>query len=107
MPGGECWKLVRDRVAREIAGEGRPVRRLEGRELEEYLLAKIVEEARELAETGDPEEAGDLLEALLAWARLRGLTLADIERIAAAKRRERGGFDEGLAALVDCVGPQG
>jgi len=102
---GECWKLVRDGIGREIAAGGGEARRVGPGELEEWLLAKILEEAGELARSGDPVEAADLLEALLAWARLRGLTLDDLLRIAEAKRAEKGGFEEGyIARVAGCPG---
>jgi len=91
-------KLVRDRLGPLLEAEGARVREARPDEAEDLLLEKILEEARELAESRDPVEAADLLEALLAWARLRGLTLQDIEAIAREKRRERGGFTKLLVA---------
>ncbi len=86
-----CWKLIRDRVP---VSDGIRVR--VGRDvLEELLRAKIVEEAVEFASSGSVEELADLLEAVRAWLKLKGLSLDDVERIAASKRERVGGFEEG------------
>ncbi|NOZ88763.1 MAG: nucleoside triphosphate pyrophosphohydrolase [Crenarchaeota archaeon] len=95
-----CWKLVRDRIAEKLRGQpGVHLARAGEGELEPLLRAKIVEEAMELAETGSLEEAADLLEALEAWLRLRGSSLDEARRLAAEKRRRRGGFDGGWVAV--------
>jgi len=91
-------KLVRDLLGPLLEAEGARVLEAGPGEAEDLLLEKILEEAGELAESRDPVEAADLLEALLAWARLRGLTLEDILAIAEEKRRERGGFTRLLVA---------
>ncbi len=97
----ECReKLVRDRIGEEMEASGRPVRRAEPGEVEELLLDKIVEEALELKGSRDPWEAADLLEALLSWARLRGMSLEDILRLASEKRARRGGFTRYYVALL-------
>ena len=101
-----CWKLVRDRVGEELRGRsGVVVYRISGEELERLLRAKIVEEALELAESGSVEEAADLLEALYAWLRLRGVGMERVEEVRRAKRMARGGFEKGYVAVwldVDC-----
>ncbi|MET1101574.1 MAG: nucleoside triphosphate pyrophosphohydrolase [Pyrodictiaceae archaeon] len=93
-----CWKLVRDRLGRELgsgSGDNVVVRRASGPELERLLRAKIVEEAAELAASGSFEEAVDLFEALLSWLRIKGYGLEDLVRAAEEKRRSRGSFEEG------------
>jgi len=96
-------KLVRDRLGPLLEARGARVREAGPGEAEDLLLGKILEEAGELAESRDPVEAADLLEALLAWARLRGLTLEDLLALAEEKRRERGGFTRLLVAEL-CEG---
>ena len=91
-----CWKLVRDGVVEELRGRpGVRVVRVSGELLEGLLRAKVVEEAMELAESGSLEEAADLVEALVAWLRVRGLGWGDLERVRAEKRARRGGFEGG------------
>lgn len=92
---GSCWKLVRDGIGEELERRGYKVVRVDGSLLENALLEKISEEAVELRESGSLEEAGDLLEALMAWLNLRGYTLADALEAAARKRDARGGFTKG------------
>ena len=101
-----CWKLIRDRLADELRARGVPVWRIEDpEELRAALVAKLFEEAYELAKARGREaleEAADLLEALLALLRLEGFGLEELLAARDAKRRERGGFDAGYAAQVGC-----
>ncbi|WP_048061597.1 nucleoside triphosphate pyrophosphohydrolase [Hyperthermus butylicus] len=95
-----CWKLVRDRIGEELSGrEGVLVYRVSGEQLEALLRVKIVEEAIELAESGDVGEAVDLVEALLEWLRLKGHGLEYVLRSAEEKRRVRGGFSGGYVVV--------
>jgi predicted house-cleaning noncanonical NTP pyrophosphatase (MazG superfamily) len=95
-----CWKLVRDGVAREVAGSGDVVvLRFSGDALERLLRVKIVEEALELAEGGGLEEAADLYEALSEWLRVRGFSWDDLLRVAGEKRARRGGFSGGFVVV--------
>lgn len=92
-------KLVRDRIPHLIRSSGgRPVvRRLEGEDFVEALLAKVVEEAHELAASSPQhrlEEAADVLEVLIAVAGALGIAFDDVVRAAEQKRVQRGGFDE-------------
>ncbi|AEM39670.1 MazG nucleotide pyrophosphohydrolase [Pyrolobus fumarii 1A] len=103
-----CWKLVRDKIGEELRSRGVTV--WKARSNEEYvnaLRAKIIEEAYELAvaESSESvlEEAADLLEAIVSLLKLHGYTLEDLLARAEAKRRERGGFEKRLIALLeDC-----
>ncbi len=101
-----CWKLVRDGLAETLREKGFIVWRARSRgEYEAALIDKLFEESYELAKAleGDGnvlEEAADLLEALLALLKLHGYTLDDLLRAREAKRREKGGFDEGFIAQV-------
>lgn len=90
-------KLVRDKIP-EIIREhgGNPVVTVLGEaEYREALLAKLFEEAAELRDApaaGVAEEIADVLEVLRALAHADGHEWQDIEKIADAKRAERGGF---------------
>ena len=79
---------------------GAGVRRIGGRELEEALRRKIVEEALELLESGDPVEAADLLEAIMAWAEVSGHGWGRIEEERRRKKAARGGFTGGYMVKV-------
>ena len=95
-----CWKLVRDRVGEELLGRSDVrVYRVGGEEYEALLRAKIVEEALELAGSGDVGEVADLFEAVYAWLRARGVGLEEVEAVRERKRKERGGFDGGYVVV--------
>ncbi len=87
-------KLVRDRIPEIIRnnGETPEVRVASIDEMDFLLRRKIVEESNELLASGSDEEVADVLEALYALLDIRGLALADIERLRQAKRDRRGGF---------------
>jgi predicted house-cleaning noncanonical NTP pyrophosphatase (MazG superfamily) len=94
-------KLVRDRIPDIIraAGEDPEVRILDGDELIEALFSKLDEEAQELraANHADQlEELADLFEVLQALADRFGTTMSEVQRVAARKRNERGGFALGV-----------
>jgi predicted house-cleaning noncanonical NTP pyrophosphatase (MazG superfamily) len=94
-------KLVRDRIPEIIrAGGGDPVVTVLGdADYREALLEKLFEESAELREAsadGVAEEIADVLEVLRAVAHVHGYEWWDIEKIAEAKRAERGAFLEQL-----------
>ncbi|RBQ16136.1 phosphoribosyl-ATP pyrophosphohydrolase [Spongiactinospora rosea] len=94
-------KLVRDKIPDIIRRSGRtPVVSVLGdSDYRAALIAKLFEESTELSEAGHDEvaaEIGDVLEVLRALAAVHGHTWHDIERIADAKRDERGAFADRL-----------
>ncbi len=96
------WKIVRDRLAPVLEAEGWLVRAAGPVEAERLLRLKVVEEALELAETGSPEEAADLLEALYEWMRAAGVDPGRVEELRRSKRASRGGFARRIAARPPC-----
>ena len=102
MHSDEFWwqkleKLVRDRIPEIIQSQGRsPTFRIAPPEELDFLLReKVIEEAKELMQSGDAEEIIDILEVVDALIILRGLDTADLERRKAQKRIQRGGFTKG------------
>ena len=101
-----CWKLIRDKLAEPLRSKGYTVWKARSRE--EHVAAlvdKLFEEAYEIARavSGEGnllEEAADLIEALLTLLKLHGYTLQDLLDAMEAKRREKGGFEEGFIAQV-------
>ncbi|WP_031168045.1 nucleoside triphosphate pyrophosphohydrolase [Streptosporangium roseum] len=92
-------KLVRDRIPEIIRAHGtEPVVTVLGEaDYREALLEKLFEESAELrgaAVTEVAEEIADVLEVLRAIAKVHGHEWADIEKVAEAKRAERGAFLE-------------
>lgn len=91
-------KLVRDRIP-ELFPEAGMYWKTDSVHLDRLLMAKIVEEVAEVfgASTAKQmtEEIADAIEALLAYAALVDVTPDEIALARAAKRAERGGFEEG------------
>ncbi len=95
-------KLVRDHIPKIIqqAGETPVVRVVSDDELERFLREKIVEEASELLESGSIEEVADILEAISAFLRVRGVSEDTVRRIQQKKLKERGGFTKGFVLTI-------
>jgi len=93
-------KLIRDNLPAMMREMGLRVfeRRLEDRDYDLALRAKLLEEASEAhaAMTRDEiaGELADLQEVILALAAFHGLTPEEVEAVRLEKRRERGGFDD-------------
>jgi predicted house-cleaning noncanonical NTP pyrophosphatase (MazG superfamily) len=100
-------KLVRDGIPELIEADGeRPVtRRVEDEEYEDYLAAKLVEEAEEYAESRQPGELADVFEVIAAICEATDVSLEAIEARRAEKRARRGGFEEGV--VLERVDPGG
>ena len=99
-------KLVRDLIPVKIEAHGESARvvRLPKDELVPLLKAKAVEEAFELFWESDPvnmfEELADLLEVVRGMCAVLNRSMDDLEKVADAKKGERGGFEEGIV-LID------
>lgn len=95
-------KLVRDKVVDETLAEGcRPAWRfLSPAEHKTALLDKLIEETKEVRAAKNTtdvcKELADVMEVLLALARLNGMTPADLETARQAKFASKGGFMEGI-----------
>ncbi|MGA6160847.1 phosphoribosyl-ATP pyrophosphohydrolase [Stenotrophomonas sp. NPDC087984] len=92
-------KLVRDRIPEIIRSSGaEPVTYIASRgEYRRRLRDKLGEEVGEFLaadETEAPEELADVLEVVQALATELGIGPVQLEKIRAAKARERGGFAE-------------
>ena len=107
-------KLIRDRVPQIAEAEGRtlPVRRAGPDEQPRLLARKLVEEAVEVGDAvaaGERgaivEELADLQAVLDAVAARHGIEPAEVAAAAERKRRERGGFAEGLVLQEDAPRP--
>ncbi|HEX6921763.1 MAG TPA: nucleoside triphosphate pyrophosphohydrolase [Actinomycetes bacterium] len=93
-------KLVRDGIPDLIRDQGGTpqLTRLAANQRQAALLAKLREEADELAAAEGTErlgELGDVLEVVRALADELGVTWAEVEAAAGAKRAARGAFAEG------------
>jgi predicted house-cleaning noncanonical NTP pyrophosphatase (MazG superfamily) len=98
-------KLVRDLIPERIASKGERVLAYaaDGDRLAHLLRRKLVEEAYEAAAAtstdGRVEELGDVLDVVDALCALSGTSLDDVKEWAEAKRRERGGFSQGVVLI--------
>ena len=92
-------KLVRDKIPEIILADGREVstRILDDKEYAKELEKKLAEEYKEVLESKGEhrlEELGDVLEVMMALAKLDGYSVDDIVVAARKKREKRGGFDK-------------
>lgn len=93
-------KLVRDNIPEIIISNGEnPITRiLSNEEYKEELEKKLYEEYREVLNTTNTEdrieELADMLEIIIALAKLEDKTLDDVLEVAKTKRLKRGGFDK-------------
>ncbi len=95
-------KLVRDQIPLRIQrhGERAYTITITGDDLNKVLKAKVVEEALELLSATNvadvEEELGDALDVILSLAERMGITREELEKKIELKRKESGGFREGL-----------
>lgn len=94
----EYDKLVRDRIPEVVRenGETPVTHRVEGDEYRDRLAAKLVEEAEEYAEDREVGELGDVLDVVDAIVAARDVDHDELDDERASKRRERGGFADGV-----------
>lgn len=91
-------KLVRDRIPEIIEADGKTCvcEILSEVDFLAALDAKLHEELAEYQESKSPEELADLLEVMMAVAKARSYTWAEVEAIRAEKAAKRGGFEKRL-----------
>ena len=89
-------KLVRDKIIDIIKnnGENPKYHTLTDEEYLEELHKKLFEEANEFVEEDSVEELADLLEVLYSIAKVKNISLEEVEKIRLKKREKRGGFED-------------
>jgi len=89
-------KLVRDKIPEIIKRSGDiPTQRIVGgKELNVFLIRKMVEEVSEFEDSPCLEEAADIYEVFLALLDNWKLKLSDVKQIAKIKKQDHGGFQE-------------
>lgn len=89
-------KLVRDKIIEIIKSNSeRPIyHTLTDEEYLNELHKKLFEEANEFVEEDSPEELADLLEVVYSIAKVKNISLEEVEDIRLKKREKRGGFDK-------------
>ncbi|MDO4220297.1 MAG: nucleoside triphosphate pyrophosphohydrolase [Candidatus Saccharibacteria bacterium] len=99
-------KLVRDNIPDIILADGHEVstRILNDKEYKAELEKKLMEECKEvLGSEGEHrlEELGDVLEVMMALAKLDNYYMDDIVVAARKKREKRGGFDKKIFLIEE------
>jgi predicted house-cleaning noncanonical NTP pyrophosphatase (MazG superfamily) len=93
-------KLVRDRLKEIFEGLDIAIstRIMEEEEYLARIQDKLLEESHEVLRSKNQaelcEELGDLMEVMLAIAKVNGLTWSDVEESRLKKHQEKGGFDD-------------
>ncbi|MDB2089200.1 nucleoside triphosphate pyrophosphohydrolase [Clostridium paraputrificum] len=97
----EYNKLVRDKIPEIIRADGKEceVRIVKGKEKYEFLEKKLMEEVNEFLEDKNLEELADVMEVLFGLAREMGYSEEDLIRKREEKKRECGGFEEGIVLV--------
>jgi predicted house-cleaning noncanonical NTP pyrophosphatase (MazG superfamily) len=94
-------KLVRDKIPAVLRGGNADYefRRATPAELPNLLAAKMREEVEELVKDPSAAEAADVIEAVLAFVELVGISRHHVLFRQRRKREERGGFDAGIVLI--------
>ena len=98
MPTHIYNKLVRDKIPRIIEANGQTasIRTLSKDEYLQALKVKLMEEVQEFNDSEALEELADVLEVVRALAKHLGSDSEKLDKLQAAKRAERGGFEKRL-----------
>ena len=106
MPKMIYHKLVRDKIPDIIRQAGKTCNcsTLSEKQYLQSLDEKLNEELAEYQESKSMEELADLLEVVIAIAKARGSSYAEVEKIRQAKAMQRGGFDKRIL-LEDVTEP--
>ncbi|WP_291631040.1 nucleoside triphosphate pyrophosphohydrolase [Clostridium sp.] len=91
-------KLVRDRIPEVIKASGKTceIEIVNGKEKQELLEKKLLEEVNEYLEDKNLEELADVMEVLFGLANELGYSEEDLLNKRKEKLQERGGFKEGI-----------
>ena len=91
-------KLVRDRIPEVIEKSGSTceIEIVKGKEKQEVLEKKLLEEVNEYMEDKNLEELADVMEVLFGLANELGYSEEDLLNKRNEKLQERGGFKEGI-----------
>ena len=91
-------KLVRDRIPEVIKASGKTgeIEIVNGKEKEELLEKKLLEEVNEYMEDKNLEELADVMEVLFGLANELGYSEEELLNKRNEKLQERGGFKDGI-----------
>ena len=91
-------KLVRDRIPEiiEKSGKTSSIRFVHGKEIDTFLIRKMVEEVSEFEDEPSTEEAADIYEVFLALLDNWNIDIEDVKKVAKNKKADRGAFEKGI-----------
>ncbi|MFD3157927.1 phosphoribosyl-ATP pyrophosphohydrolase [Haloimpatiens sp. FM7330] len=91
-------KLVRDKIPNIIKNSGKDCDTViaQGEEKKDFLEKKLTEEVNEYLQDKNLEELADVMEVLFGLAQNLGYSEEDLMKKRAEKKKERGGFKEGI-----------
>ena len=97
-------KLIRDNVVQNAATrwDALETRVLEVHEILSFRLRKILEESREVFDSGgDIQELADVLEVVISIAKAKWFSLEELEEARLKKLEERGWFDNNICLIYE------
>ena len=94
-------KLVRDKIPQIIEKSGKHalIDTLSDKDYEIYLERKLDEEVHEYHDSKDFEELADILEILIALAKVKGCSFSDLVNLQSKKAHEKGGFSKKILLI--------
>ncbi|GMA52304.1 hypothetical protein GCM10025857_36610 [Alicyclobacillus contaminans] len=99
----EHQRLVRDKIPEMLEAMGNiPVYQVLSRDrLPAALCDEVVRSAEKFASTASLEALADVLDCIDAWLETQGLSLEDVARVRAERRKRCGDFRQGV--FLECV----
>ena len=94
-------KLVRDNIPKiiEKSGKSALIDTLSDKDYEIFLERKLDEEVQEYHDSKDIEELADILEILIALAKIQGCSFSDLVNLQTKKAREKGSFSKKILLI--------
>ena len=96
------YKLVRDNIPQIIEKNGKHalIETLSDTDYEIYLERKLDEEVNEYHDSKDLEELADILEILIALAKIKGRDFSDLVDLQRHKAEEKGAFSKKILLVA-------
>ena len=94
-------KLVRDKIPQIIEKNGKHalIDTLSNKDYERFLERKLDEEVHEYHDSKDIEELADILEVIIALAKIKGCSFLDLVKLQSKKAHEKGGFSKKILLI--------
>ena len=94
-------KLVRDKIPQiiEMNGKHALIDTLSDKDYEIFLERKLDEEVHEYHDSKDIEELADILEIIVALAKIKGCSFLDLIKLKSKKAHEKGGFSKKILLI--------